>query len=274
VFEDIVTRRNVNSGRGWTRFLQMFAHLAPLPGGVSRVVGMKNTDELMRRISPMVNRVETVDIHELPPVHHVPIKIRLNDKAQKHHDDMKNDMITEVGPDILTADNVLVKTLRMRQITGGFIPNDDGDNLGYISSDKLDAVSEVVESIGSQNVVIFYAFRAEGELLADEFDAYVINGGKNEVSEWKKNGGVLVAQIRSAAEGLNLTNARHAIFYSNTYSLGTYEQALARFVRPGADVNQRVVFYHIIARQTIDEVIDDVLRQKADVIERTMSFLQ
>ena len=73
----------------------------------------------------------------------------------------------------------------------------------------------------------------------------------------------LVAHPASAAHGLTFINCSLQIFFSMDFSLERYEQAKARIHRAG-QVN-KCTYVHLIAKDTIDEQILEVLRRKGDV---------
>ena len=57
-------------------------------------------------------------------------------------------------------------------------------------------------------------------------------------------------QISAGGVGVDLTRARYSIFYSLSFSLGEYDQALARVHRPGQ--TRPVEHIHLVARNTVD----------------------
>jgi len=76
---------------------------------------------------------------------------------------------------------------------------------------------------------------------------------------------VLAVQIQAGGIGVNLTRARYSVFYSLGYSLGDYEQALARVHRPGQ--TRKCTHVHLISKGTVDEHVYKALQDKADVVE-------
>ncbi len=69
-----------------------------------------------------------------------------------------------------------------------------------------------------------------------------------------------------------MTRARYAVFYSLGYSLGDYQQARARLVRPGQE--RPVTFVHLLARGTVDERVMQAIEAKADVVEYVLKLLK
>ena len=69
---------------------------------------------------------------------------------------------------VVTTRNVLTRLLRLSQVTGGFIRNDDGDAAQQISSAKLEALEDIVDSCmdAGNKVVVFARFVPEIDAIA------------------------------------------------------------------------------------------------------------
>ena len=84
----------------------------------------------------------------------------------------------------------------------------------------------------------------------------------------REDGGkqLLVATTGSCKEGLTLTEARHVIYYDRTLSLDDYLQSQDRIHR----ISQTEVchVHRIIASDTIDEWVEELLEAKAAAAKR------
>ena len=79
------------------------------------------------------------------------------------------------------------------------------------------------------------------------------------------------ADLQAGGAGVNeLVRARYGIYFSTGYSSGDYEQSLARIRRPGSNLEKTVVYYHITALNTIDEIIMAAIQRKMDLIEAVL----
>mgnify|MGYP000232781153 CR=1 FL=1 len=72
-------------------------------------------------------------------------------------------------------------------------------------------------------------------------------------------------QVQAGGLGIDLSEARYAIFYTLTFSLGDYQQAVARVHRPGQD--HPVMVYRLVAAGTVDRKILHALDRRRNVIE-------
>src|SRR5690606_18514840 len=77
---------------------------------------------------------------------------------------------------------------------------------------------------------------------------------------------VMVIQIQTGGLGITLHRADTAVFYSTGWSLADYEQAKARIQRAGQTA-ERVQYFHLLARDTVDERIMEALSQKRDLAQ-------
>jgi SNF2 family DNA or RNA helicase len=100
--------------------------------------------------------------------------------------------------------------------------------------------------------------------------AFEVSGRWNELNAWKRNpGAVLAVQIQAGSEGIDMTNAHYAIYYSLPHSLAQYNQSKARLYRPGQ--RHPVSFCHLLAEGTVDEAMYNSLQKKQDVVEAIKS---
>jgi hypothetical protein len=99
-----------------------------------KVVGYQNMDEFNRRIAPYVLSRKTRDCFDLPPMlDPVIVEARLSPSLWSIYKDMRDQMVSMLGNQISTAQQAIVKSLRLAQITSGYLGgledflDDDGD---------------------------------------------------------------------------------------------------------------------------------------------------
>ena len=74
---------------------------------------------------------------------------------------------------------------------------------------------------------------------------------------------VFVGQLQTTGMGLTLTAASVAVFYSFDFSYANYEQSRARIHRIGQ--NEKCLYIHLVAKNTVDEKIMNALKHKGDI---------
>lgn len=274
-------------GSSFYKFRSRYAKMGGY-GGL-QIVGFQNQDEMHEKIYSIAFRV-TKEVLDLPEEMHIPREFDLNPKAQKYYDEMRDYLAVYLDEDRVDATIVLTQMLRMQQITSGYLPimkeieQDNGkvkrelERVERIDSGKAELLQELIEDIDEHEpVVVFCRFQHD----LDEIKAVAkklgrtygeISGrGKDALSdEAELQDGIQIAgvQIQAGGVGIDLTKARYAIYYSIGYSLGDYEQSLARIHRPGQ--TRPVVYYHLIAANTIDTVIYNMLKRKKDVVNAVL----
>lgn len=175
----------------------------------------------------------------------------------------------EIGE--VTASNALVKILRLLQITSGVVELDD-KTLQVIDDSKIKALVDLAEDLPAEEpLVIFSRFTRDIDIVREALAAQgrtcaVLDGRMNQLAEWQRGEFLDIAiQIRAGGAGVDLTRACYAVYFTQTHSLGDYDQSLARLDRPGQ--TRPVTYYHLISKRTIDEKIYAAHKQKRSVVE-------
>ena len=74
---------------------------------------------------------------------------------------------------------------------------------------------------------------------------------------------LLIANPSACAESVSLHKAcHHAIYFDRTFNCAQFTQSLDRIHRIGLDPDEQVHYYFLMAKGTIDDVIDDRLKEK------------
>lgn len=203
----------------------------------------------------------------------------LERSARELYDALEAELIAYISTQqTVSAQNVLVKVLRLQQITSGTVPTDEGATY-RASTAKRDLLADLLQDLPPEEpVVVFCRFHTDLDdvhavAAATGRKSLELSGRVNQLADWHwGNAPILAMQLRAGSLGLDLTKARYAIFYSLPWSLGEYQQARARLVRPGQ--TRAVTFVHLLVADTIDEVILHALNARADVVEVIINYLK
>ena len=260
------------------RFKMKYALFGGFQG--HQVIEYINEEDFKKKFGSITHQVKVDDVVELPDTVHEYIECELGPKARKLYDQFKQECAIEFDNSELTAENVLVKTLRLAQIASGSVKDDDGNTI-LLDSAKVDTAKEIIDGIDKDEpVVVFCRFKSEVERLKAvlnkaKFKCSEVTGDRNDLEEWDRGDTrVLLVNIQAGSAGLDFTRARYCIYMSTGYSYINYEQSLSRLRRPGADLSQKLFYYHINARDTIDEAVTRALNSKRNVIEAILGDLQ
>ena len=220
---------------------------------------------------------------KLPETNNMTVEIPMPEDLSRVYLELREAGATELGEGYLTIDNILTQSVRLQQVTSGYLAleNDDGDKwLERLSTYRRTALLKYLRSIPeSEPIVVFAKFRKD--LLSVRKVAERLGHGYSEVSgredtlpDWKKGKTrILGVQYGSGAEGINLTRSHICIFYSLDHSLAKYEQAIKRIHRPGQ--KKPCLYVHFAATiegdRTIDQKILRSIKEKKSLVDMVMN---
>lgn len=265
---------------GWsfTRFRSQYAIIDSSPG-FPKLLGYRNLEQLGKRMSEVTYVVG--DVMGLEEPMHQRVLVDLNPKASRVYKQLDKELRADIEDGVVTsAANAMVRLLRLQQVTGGSAAVDsDGATAAHrIDHAKSDAVESLLTDMqAGEPVVVFCRFVADIDAVREScaklgISSSELSGHRKELDEWKAGKTqVLIAQVATGKEGIDLTRARYCIYYSLGYSLGDYEQSLKRVHRPGQ--TRRVSYYHLVARDTVDTMVYDALRRKKNVVEHVLDCM-
>lgn len=251
-------------------------------GGYGRhqIVAYRDLDDLIRRTHSIACRATKAACLDLPEQIFEERVVPLHATARRIYDQVRRDSFAALeNHATLTAPTVLTKLLRLQQITGGFLQPDGGGKPQQVSTDKLDALEQIVDDYvmeTGEKLVVFARFRAELDAIAAMLKKKGVGFGMicgdvpqsergSIVDDFQHNPNtkVFVAQIATAGLGITLTAASAAVFYSVSYSYAEYEQATARTHRIGQA--QKCTYIHLLVENSIDQTVMEALKNKQDI---------
>lgn len=177
---------------------------------------------------------------------------------------LEKDFIAQIESKEITVANAAVLVNKLLQVCGGAIYAEDR-SVHTIHEEKILALRSLVAAI-KEPVLVACQFVHEAQRICDVMPGAIHSSQVKGNLEDEWNSGrikVLVADPRSLGHGLNLQKGgRTVIWYSPTWSRESYDQFNARVARKGQDQVPRV--YRLLARDTMDEVVVEALREKGD----------
>ena len=259
-----------------------FASRYLIPGFFpNQIRGYQNEDEAKQLIA---SRSFQWDGQSSSSQQDVEIAVELSKHTRHVYTELKKNAIVEVenqqGEETLVVVRIiLTMRLRLQQITGGFVRN-TGEAIVELSTEKATIACDLISDAVAQKeqVVVFARFlhdldvvqrmlpksirvaRIDGSRASQQRKAALTAFDKGQVD-------VMLCQLKAASLGIDLSRAKVCIFFSVGFSLDEYLQARGRLL--GA-LRQRhaVTFYHLLAKQTIDEQIYKALAQKTAIARR------
>lgn len=251
------------------------------------VVGYRNLDDMQQIMSLNSAVAKKEDALDLPPTTTVVVPVHLSAAEKQAYKDMASDLVASFGTDIVSANNRLTQMMRMRQITSGYAPTDNGP-VKVIGKSKASTIRSIVKDnlAGEKRIVIFALFRHEIKLLTSMLDEagtelQVITGGtsQDERMRMRRRFGsndpqrmVMIAQIKTMSLAVNeLVTANHAIFASLSQQRDDVIQAQDRLDRIGQ--TRPVTFWYALAPGTVDEIIMDSHQKRTNLESSMLSHI-
>jgi len=232
---------------------------------------------MMAKINPLVFWAKKEDCLDLPDEIDEVRQVDLGPVQARHYRQMKNDLITEIQGKMITAQAALTKAMKLREITSGFAFTQAGEAMDLGECPKMKELEAVLDESGGRQVIIWAVFRWDiGQIVRflearyGQGCAVTLYSGTHDpqaaIGAFKVGmARFLVANPASGGHGLTFTNCSLQVFFSMDYSWERYVQAKARIHRAG-QVN-KCTYVHLLAKDTIDEEIYRVLRNKGDINE-------
>ena len=232
--------------------------------------------ELTERLHSISFRATKAECLDLPETTDVLRMVELEPAALRIYRSLVKESYAELSGGEVTAPNILTRLLRLSQLTGGFMGNDETSDVEQVSGAKLAALEDILEGMAAEGkkLVIIARFIPEIHAICRLLEkrglrySHISGEVKNrseQVEQFQKDPEIMVfvGQIATAGLGITLTAASTMVFYSLDYSMSNFEQTKARIHRVG----QRMpcTYLYLVAKGTVDEKVLLSLRDKADL---------
>ena len=236
---------------------QVIFSYKPLPGA---------EQQICKLISDITISMKSTDYLQMPELVSTRYEAYLSEAERERYEELKKDLVLQLPDGDVTAANAAALSGKLSQMANGAVYTDSGETIS-IHDRKLDALEDIIESMGGKPLLVAYWFQYDLERITERLHKLKIPFSRMDSSEsirrW--NAGELpVALIHpaSAGHGLNLQSGGSAIvWFGLTWSLELYQQTNARLWRQG-QTSETVVVQHIVTKGTIDEQILKALDAK------------
>ena len=240
----------------------------PLPGA---------EEQIYRLISDITISMKSTDYLWMPQFVSSGYEVYLSEEETQRYVSFKRDLLLQLPDGEITAANAAALSGKLSQMANGAVYMDDGETIA-IHERKLDALEDIIESMGGKPLLVAYWFRHDLERITERLHKLKIPFGpyatrqeipfsrldsSESIRRW--NAGELPVTLihpASAGHGLNLQSGGSTlVWFGLTWSLELYQQTNARLWRQG-QTSETVVVQHIVTKDTIDERIMKALSKK------------
>lgn len=228
----------------------------PLPGAFEEVVEI---------IKPLILQLSAEEYLKMPALIELVTEVELPDNAMKIYRQVESEFLAALEGGEIVAANAAAAGTKCRQIANGAVYTEP-DVWTPLHDAKLDALEDLLEELNGHPVLLLYEFRHDRERLMERFPgAKDLRSGDSTsiISDFNRGDiPLLIGHPASMGHGLNLQGScHHVIWFGIPWNLEYYDQAIARVYRQGQE-SDKVLVYHIVAKNTKDEDVMVVLASK------------
>lgn len=274
----------------WTQFMFLDPKIIGIPylatfqarfaemGGFAHreVVGSKNIEEFYQLVAPHSYRLTKAEALDLPPKLPGRRQYEMDEKTQKHYDDLKHAFMTGIdNGEIVSAANAMGCLIKQQQLLSGFITRED-KTYQRVSTQRADLVIEMVKQINGP-VVVWARFIEDINILSEVFEKEFGNDFCFiENVEWfkKKQKKYALLNPASGGTGLNLqvSGCIDAIYFNNSNRSIHRWQSEDRLHRMGT--TGTVNIWDIFAHKSCDQGIFANLKEKKDLSDLVLDEIR
>jgi SNF2 family DNA or RNA helicase len=260
-------------GRTFDSFKQRWFQAVPGGDGYTQVrplpFAQAQIEEKLRDLCLSLDARDYFDLKE--PICQT-VYVDLPSKARSLYRDMEKEMFMQIGEHDVEAFSAATKTMKCLQIANGAAYVGEGSiEWKEIHDAKLDALESIVAEAAGMPVLVAYHFKSDLARLLRAFpQGRALDADPRTISEWNKGTvPLLFAHPASAGHGLNLQDGGNIIvIFGHWWDLEQYQQIIER-IGPTRQMqsghNRPVFIYHIVARDTVDEIVMDRRESKREV---------
>jgi SNF2 family DNA or RNA helicase len=252
-------------GRSYHAFTEIYfrsERIGADPHAVRLIPHAHSQDTIQQKIKPTTISLDPADWFDLKEPIVNRIYVDLPKKARTLYNNMESEMYVQLQNSDVEAFNAASRTLKCLQIANGALYTDDtSTTFEELHDAKIEALDSVIEEASGMPVLVSYHFKSDLKRLMKAFpQGRALDKDLQTIRDW--NAGkipVLFAHPASAGHGLNLQDGGNIIaFFGHWWNLEEYQQIIERIgpTRQAQSGHNRPVFiHHIIARDTVDELI-------------------
>ena len=235
-------------------------------------------EQIQERLSDICLTLDANDYFDIDKPIITDVYVDLPAKARKLYEAMEKEMFFELRGDEVEAMNAAARTIKCLQLANGAVYTDDGWH--DVHDAKLEALESIIEESAGMPVLVAYHFKTDLIRLQKAFkQGCVLDQDPQTIKDW--NAGkipVLFAHPASAGHGLNLQDGGNIlVVFGHWWNLEEYQQIVERIgpTRQAQAGHKRLVFiYHLVARDTVDELIIERRETKRSVQDILLNALK
>lgn len=240
----------------------------------------KKNDRFLRALKDHIFRLDD-RFMGLTPIEVIPVPVLMLGQQRELYDLMHAQQLITIAGATITANNAGARDVKLSQITGGAVL-DREDGVHPTGRAKIRKLMHLLKQEEEWPVVIFCQFLHEIELIkasipSEVFGIAVIQGKVKDkertqiINDFQKGRyDILICQVRTGGEAIDLTAASTLFFYSQSYSYINWEQVLRRV--QGLNQKRSPKAYILFCVDSIDEDKLQLVKDKNKTSDGVLSY--
>lgn len=239
----------------------------PKPGTLEKFEGILTKEAF---------RVLKKDCLDLPNKIKKQISVELHPEAKKAYEGLVKDWLYRFEDGTTVQSKYVIQMMtQLAQICSGWVKE---TRIPCSKRSVLEALLKNIER-DSKGIVIWCRFLKEVTDVVEVCEKLRLSGvtftgedsAKEIVKEFQESSAkVFVTTIQKGAKGITLTKASHVIYYGLNFDYELYAQSEDRTHRIGSEIHQRIHYYRLCTKGTVEQSIMESLKNKQNIALRTM----
>lgn len=237
-------------------------------------------EEMRQAAAPLCFVRRAVDCLDMPPLIFRDVHFDLAPPERRFYERVRIDHIVDAGEEAFALENAGVVLDKLRQITSGFVY--DEERVAHTVGDsKAKALVDCVEEAMGRPMMIGFWYQGSKKRIRETLgrnipaiDRFTSKREKGILLDMWKDGELplLLGQVQTVALGLNMQSPEASVlFYDLPWSHGLHWQFIRRVWRQGQQT--RVIVRRLIAKATADAYVAFVLKRKQQAEDELLSTI-
>lgn len=223
--------------------------------------------EIHERLKDIVFSLKAEDYLTLPEIKYNYIRVKLAPAVMAQYQKLKRTLLAEIGERKLSAANAGVVANKLLQFANGAVYY-EGKDWVETHREKLDALEEVLDGLPAP-VMVAYGYQHDSARIASVLGRvrWSVLSSDDSFDRFRRGDELDVGILHPASCGhglndLHLSGSENIVWFGLTNNLEFYQQLNARLTGGHRAVGKNIVIHHIIADDTADEDMIELLKKK------------
>lgn len=264
-------------GRTYTAFSERWFRTGYNGYGLEMLPGAQ--EQIHEAIRDLCLTIRAEDWFDLTTPRVNNVYVDLPPKARVIYKELERTMFAEIESHDVEVFNAAALTNKCLQLANGAVYI-EGKNWKQVHDEKIEALESIQEETNGEQLFVVYNFRSDLERLRKAFPKAVLLTDDDGLRKFKSGDARMgLGHAKSIGHGYDglQKHCWNIVFFGHDWNLEEYQQVIERIgptrQAQAGFTDRQVVVHHIIARNTVDEVVmlrRDSKREVQDLLMEAM----